>query len=171
MKIMVLAKYFETDSDQWIDNFCEDSNYQFMKVAYPYISLSWHARGATTPFKEWLLLFKYVYVAFKRDFDCIITSFPQLALVASVLATIRVERIFKLSPMSFNIGSVSSKFKGLVSGILLKRITKFGVHATAEIDEYSRWMGITKNRFVYVPLQRGVPGSELTQPSSTQRSI
>ena len=153
LKILVLAQYFRTSTDNWIDNACEDSRFKFTKAAYPFHNRSWHARGAVTPLVEWLQLVRYANRALAREFDCVVTSFPQLALVVSLLSLIRLRRGTRIVAMNFNLGSVGNRYKGLLAGFVLRRVSRFAVHSSREIEEYSRWLNIPRERFVFFPLQ------------------
>lgn len=153
-KILVLAPFFE-DRGSWIDDFCDRLDLEFHKAAYPKRLLSWHSRGMVTPMTEWLGHFFYVHQAMKWKPDCIVTSFPQLALVAAAQLCFFRKPGPSLVAWNFNLGSLASSWKGYLSGRPLSRVDQFIVHARGEVGSYARWLGIAEDKFRFVPLQRG----------------
>lgn len=152
-KILVLAPFFSGEGT-WIDDFCERPDFSFQKLPYPHRAKPWHGRGAVTPLAEWLAHFKYVRGALRLKPDCIVTSFPQLALVAAALLLGR-RRGVGLVAWNFNLGSIGNRWKGRLAGLLLRRVNRFVVHARSEVSSYARWLAVEQERFCFVPLQRG----------------
>lgn len=153
-KILILAPFLAAEG-AWIDDFCDRSDLEFIKLPYIRKPVSWHKRGPVTPLSEWLEHIKYVYQAMRRHPDCIVTSFPQLALVAAVMLLLAGRRQTRLVAWNFNLGSLSSRWKGALAGRLLSRVDRFVVHASGEIDSYARWLGLERERFRFIPLQQG----------------
>jgi glycosyltransferase involved in cell wall biosynthesis len=116
---------------------------------------SWHERRSSgTTILEWFRLFRYVHKAIKSKPDCIITCFPQPALVAAVLLSLEGKSSPPLIAWHFNLGSLSNGWKGYFAGRFLKRVDRFVVHSRSEIEGYAKWLGIEKKKFCFVPLQR-----------------
>ncbi|PZN93817.1 MAG: hypothetical protein DCF31_11370 [Alphaproteobacteria bacterium] len=142
---------------QWIDDFApEEAGFVFHKVAPPDVKeISWHERGAVTTGREWLNHFRYALNAVRFDFDVIVTNFPQLAF-AVCFWKLLLRKHVKVVSWSFNLGSVSSTFKGRLAGLPLRAADLLIVHSQEEIGIYSAWLSLPKERFLFVPLQRGV---------------
>lgn len=182
-KVLILAPYFRGNGNDgarggWIDDFCARPDLEFFKAPYPDTPDSWHLRGALTPLREWFRHLGYVRRALNWNPDCIVTSFPQLALVAAVHLALTGRANTRLVAWNFNLGSLASPWKGRAAGRLLRRVNRFIVHARGEIGSYSAWLGIEPDRFRFVPLQRGriagvapspIPGPYLVSMGSANR--
>jgi glycosyltransferase involved in cell wall biosynthesis len=153
-RILILAPFFQVGS-VWIDDFCGRSDFEFKKAPNLYRPGSWHERGPTTPVVEWSGYFKYAYQAMRWRADCIVTCFPQLAAVASVLIQYLNGPKTRLIAWNFNLGTLSSGWKRHLARRVLWRVDRFVVHSRAEIASYSQWLGIEEQKFQFVPLQRG----------------
>src|SRR5262245_48253033 len=86
-RILILAPFFGVEG-KWIDDFCRRPDLEFKKAPHPNRSMLWHKRGPSTPLAEWLGHCKYVHQAMKWRSDCVITCFPQLALVTAALLSL-----------------------------------------------------------------------------------
>jgi glycosyltransferase involved in cell wall biosynthesis len=169
-KISILAPFFFDPHDTWIDSFCVRSDFEFKRALRPAprIRRSWHERdSAATPIPHWFDLIKYARASLKERPDCIITCFPQLALVAAVLSSFGDNSAARLIAWNFNIGSLSNEWKGYFAGRVLRRVDRFVVHARSEITEYAKWLGIEENKFCFVPLQR--PKFDDVKPSPIEK--
>jgi glycosyltransferase involved in cell wall biosynthesis len=153
-KVLILAPFLGPDGC-WIDDFCDRRDLEFEKAPYLSDFQSWHSRGATTPLSEWLAHFKFARRAMKKRCDCIVTAFPQQALVAAVLLLLMGRSTTRLIAWSFNLGSLPSGWKRHLARLILKRVDRFVVHARAEIGSYSRWLDVDEDKFRFIPLQRG----------------
>jgi glycosyltransferase involved in cell wall biosynthesis len=166
IRVLVLAPFFR-EGDPWIDDFCGRPDLRFRKAPYPNPDLSWHRWSGATPYSEWLNYFAYARRALEWPSDCVVTSFPQLALVTAALLR-GSRRSPRLVAWNFNIGSLKSPWKGRVAGRVLSRVDRFIVHARGEIDSYAKWLGLDRARFQFLPLQRGavqdVPPSPVSAP-------
>jgi len=99
--------------------------------------------------------FLYASSALRENADCVITLFPQLGLVAAIMLIVKNRYATKLVAWDFNLGSLPGGWKRFIVSRILRRVDRFIVHASAERDSYSRWLGIDRERFLFVPLQRG----------------
>lgn len=154
-KILILAPFFGRDGAAWIDGFCTRPDFEFRRAPYLHRTSSWHQRGPTTPVHEWYNFYQYARKSMLSNFDCVITCFPQLALVAAALLSRTNNSKTRLIAWHFNLGSLSNKWKGALAGRILKRVDRFVVHANGEINSYAKWLRIEEKMFTYVPLQRG----------------
>ena len=150
----IVAPFMESDG-YWIDDFGHRDDLAFTKIAIVKKPTSWHLRGPRTPLHDWLAHLKQSYLAIRMKPDGFITSFPQLALTTSFLLSVFFWRKAKLIAWTFNLGSLGSRWKGLATGFLLRKVDMFAVHSRAEIQYYSDWLGLPESRFRFVPLQKG----------------
>ncbi len=167
-RILILAPFFAAEG-AWIDNFCERSDLEFKKAPYGNRPMSWHRRGPVTPLSEWWGHFEYVRQALKWRPDCVVTSFPQLALLAAIMLPFMGNKPrSRLIAWNFNLGSLAPGWKGRLVGRLLGRVDRFIVHARGEIGSYAQWLGLPEDKFRFIPLQRGrvaeLPPSPLQGP-------
>lgn len=162
-KVLILAPFFGSDS-RWIDDFCDRTDLEFRKPPFAGQLAPWHTRGNTTPLAEWLGYLRYTQRAMAWQPDCVVTSFPQLALVAAGLMPFKGNCRTRLIAWNFNLGSLSSRWKGRLAGKVLARIDRFVVHARSEIGSYAGWLGLDEARFRFVPLQRGRIGEVAASP-------
>lgn len=153
-RILVLSHFFGANL-AWIDDFCLRDDLEFKKIRYENTPVPWHQRGRITPVSEWLQRFRYVFTALKEDADCVVACFPQMALPAAIGLRITGNTTARLVAWHFNLGALTPAWKGWVAGKLLARVDCFIVHATGEIDAYSRWLHLPKGKFRFIPLQRG----------------
>ncbi len=142
---------------QWIDDFAPPgSGFVFHKVIPPEKDeISWHSRGAATTAREWVRHFRYALKAALSGRDIVVTNFPPLAF-AACFWKLALGRRFRVVAWSFNIGSVASAAKGRVAGFLMRRADLLIVHSREEIARYAAWLGLPEEKFLFVPLQRGV---------------
>lgn len=153
-KILILSPFFESGAI-WIDDFCDRPDFQFEKIPYLNESFSWHSRGRTTPLGEWISHFRYTRGSLRGQPDCVITCFPQLALIAAGLLMASGSSSTRLIAWTFNLGSLPSGWKRYFASAALRRVDRFVVHSRGEIVNYANWLGYDQARFAFVPLQRG----------------
>jgi glycosyltransferase involved in cell wall biosynthesis len=153
-KVLILAPFLGPDG-RWIDDFCPRSDLEFEKAPYLSDFQSWHKRGATTPLSEWLDHFRLARRGMRGRCDCVVTVFPQQALVAAFLLLLKNRWSTRLIAWTFNLGSLPAGWKRHVARIILRRVDRFVVHAKGEITSYAQWLGVNEDRFRFVPLQKG----------------
>jgi Glycosyl transferases group 1 len=155
-KISILAPFLSDPEDIWIDSFCDRPDFDFAKKLVPAGDRkSWHERqGTRTPLWQWLYFLKHAQASLRTDCDCIITCFPQFALAAAAVSSFGRNATTPIIAWNFNIGSVSNEWKGYFAGRVLRRASRFVVHARSEIKEYAKWLGLDEENFRFVPLQR-----------------
>jgi hypothetical protein len=157
-KILILAPFF-TSSAAWIDDFCQRQDFKFKKQLFLSDQVSWHQRGPKTPLREWWALTKYAHGAMSWRPDCVVTCFPQLAIVMAALNTLQFWKPKQpLIAWNFNLGHLPTGLKKVLVGFLLQKVDLFVVHSRGEIESYSRLIGVPEQRFRFVPLQKGDVG-------------
>jgi hypothetical protein len=164
MKWAVIAAYFRQehiDNHTWLSRFVskEKHDFQLMMRATPITN--WHDRKVKfTTFSQWIVHWKHAASALNSDAGGVITLFPQLPTV------IGLQKLLKRSKKpvvawTFNVGNYKvGSFRHWLSKISLGQVDRFVVHSRQEIDIYSDWLGLTKERFEFVPLTcAGIEGN------------
>jgi glycosyltransferase involved in cell wall biosynthesis len=91
----------------------------------------------------------------------VLTFFPQLA---AVMAVLKLTGLYRrpLVAWSFNMGRPYRGWKGLLARWVLSQVDLFVVYSRAEIEVYSQWLQLPKERFEFLPLtSEPVESSEL----------
>lgn len=155
MKWNIAAPFFQSADSSWIDNHIYDKSLEFQKVPRTAESQSWHTRKSSmTGAKGWIAYWTQANQALKTPGDGLITVFPQLAVMAG--SRMRLSHDDRpLIAWCFNLGACYPGLKQKLSKIALKRVSKFIVHSTAEVEAYSTWLSLPSEKFMFVPLQRG----------------
>src|SRR5262245_13319957 len=117
-----------------------------MKIAHPNAAIRWHSRGDTSSLAEWWAHLKYVYGSTGSKPDCIITCFPQLALVAAMLLPLMSSPRPHLIAWTFNLGSLPTGLKRQIAATVLRRVDLFIVHARDEIEPYAACLNIQEHK-------------------------
>jgi glycosyltransferase involved in cell wall biosynthesis len=151
----IVVAPFMSGGQPWISDWCKNPNVVFEKVPRKKRPISWHKRGSITSLGEWIEFFSYARRALATRPKGIITCFPQLALVAALWLTLTRRKHIRLIAWTFNIGSTANRWKGRIAGLILRRVDKFIVHSRGEIDHYASWLGVDREKFSFVYLQRG----------------
>jgi hypothetical protein len=113
----------------------------------------WHSTvWKTMPLKTWIDCLQMASKAYKLNVDGILTHFPQLAFSAALNETL--SRKHRLVCHNFNLGSVYNGLKRLVSRKVFGSVDRFIVHSKREIELYSDWLQLPKERFEFLHLQR-----------------
>ena len=154
-KILILAPFFGMEGGAWIDDFCDRPDLEFRKAPNFSRQELWHKRGKTTPLQEWSGFFRYGYQSLKWKPDCVVTCFPQLAFVVAALLRMNPGKTPKLLAWTFNLGALPGGWKQKLARLILTRVDCFIVHAKSEVTNYGNWLNIEKEKFQFVPLQRG----------------
>lgn len=153
-QVVIIAPWFDSEGQVWLDDFVRSGAYAFRKLLRPGAAQSWHQRGATTPASEWKEFFAYARRTFAARPDIIVTLFPPLALAAAFWKRATFSRA-RIIAWAFNLGSTGGWLKGKLTGLVLRAVDLFVVHSSAERRAYSSWLGLPEKRFRFVPLQRG----------------
>lgn len=80
-----------------------------------------------------------------------LTSFPQLPICLGLIKRLTFSNV-PIVAWCFNLGSTYGGAKGVLARFASKAIDVFVVHSTAEIEIYSKWLRLPRDKFVYVPL-------------------
>ncbi|WP_082081791.1 glycosyltransferase [Bradyrhizobium sp. LTSP857] len=80
-----------------------------------------------------------------------LTSFPQLPICLALIKRVTFSNV-PIVAWCFNLGSTYGGVKGVLARFASKAIDIFVVHSTAEIEIYSKWLRLPRDKFIYVPL-------------------
>lgn len=163
MKWCIIADFFESVDERWLDDFIADSRLEFQKIKPSSQGKDWHAqRFMHTGLKKWLRHFKHAMDAFSTHSDGIITCFPQLAMCAGLLKRLYRSKTI-LVAYNFNVGTLSPGLRRRLARYSSVGIDRFIVHSPSEIDAYAKYFNLPHDRFRFIPLQRpkrDIPRSE-----------
>lgn len=154
MDWVVAAPYFETADDRWISDSVVSDRHRFTLVPRVGQERNWHQASAKAGFGEWGDRARQSAAALAREADGVITVFPQLAAAAGGLQMVRRDRR-PLVAWMFNSEGIMAGVRRTGARVALRRVDRFVVHSTAEIDVYHRLLGLPAERFTFVPLQYG----------------
>jgi hypothetical protein len=150
----VLAPFNQshTTSD-WLSPYTSGKRHDFLFIPRPGQETNWHTKTVpVTDRNEWIQFWQQTNQAMAERQGGVITVFPQLA----ALAGLRKRFSGKSFPvLSWWLNTYAySGLKGSLARASLEPIDKFVVHTRCEIDYYSQWLGLPKERFEFVPLQK-----------------
>lgn len=154
MKWNIAAPFFKSTDSIWIDNQIHEG-LSFQKIPHTTEAQSWHSRKSNiTGLRGWAAYWGQAKRTLATPSDGIITVFPQLAVMAGLqMKLARDDR--PLIAWCFNLGACYPGLKQKLSKAALEPVSKFIVHSTAEVAAYSTWLNLPREKFVFVPLQRG----------------
>lgn len=157
----IAAPFFTPKSSvnaAWLDNFIPSNRHLFTKVFRQDVlaDRSWHNRSSrTTQTTEWLSYWQQSGAAWHHTTGGVITVFPQLASMVGL----RKRLSYKDTPTiawCFNLGALYLGLKQTLSRSVLQRVDRFVVHSRRECETLSDWLGLPKENFEFVPLQRSL---------------
>jgi glycosyltransferase involved in cell wall biosynthesis len=161
----VLAPFIQEEKVGWIPSYISaaDQSFEVVPARYHHDRSQKFSGG-----REWRNYFAQAARAWfgpsrgRRDVG-FLTCFPQLPVCVGLLKRFTFSRAPIIAWM-FNMGSTPAGMKGRLARFALKSIDYFVVHSTAEIDIYSKWLSIPKERFLFAPLSIDthfqIPGTE-----------
>jgi glycosyltransferase involved in cell wall biosynthesis len=152
---LVLASFFTSARDRWLDDFIRQEDLAFTKLVPPKPVRDWH-RGTQklTPILTWLTHLRHARAAIRARPSGIITCFPQLALTTAVWKGLS-RRAIPLIAYNFNLGELRTGLPQRLARSFAARIDRFVVHSPEEVQRYADYLGLSPDRFLFVPLQRG----------------
>jgi glycosyltransferase involved in cell wall biosynthesis len=154
MRWMVLTPFTRSTDVGWIPGHIKSLKYSFEGVPATYD----HDRSRPrSGMREWLDYFRQSLTAwtahYRRGSERIgfLTSFPQLPVCLGILKRVTLSKA-PIVAWCFNLGKTYGGMKGRLARFALSAVDIFVVHSTAEIEIYSRWLSIPRERFIFVPL-------------------
>lgn len=169
MKWAIIAPFFDKeniDKCRWVHNFVPSENHEFTLIAPSRPPTNWHEKKVkVTTRSEWSVHWNQAAAALDTDADGIITVFPQLPSAVGMQKILR----FSNKPVVawlFNVGTCSPGMRRRLSQVSLNNIDRFIVHTRREIDIYSEWLNLPRERFEFVHYQ--APAIEVTYEEETE---
>lgn len=154
MRWATVAPFIETPAERWLAPFVDATRHDLHVISRGR-ARSWHANiKGVTGLTEWLDYQRLARRAWKADADGVITVFPQLAVAAGLQKRLRRNRR-PLVCWCLNIGRLYPGVKRSLARYALSAADCCVVHARRECDNYSAWLGLPRERFEFVPLQKG----------------
>lgn len=152
---VIVATFFKGAEDRWLDDFIDSETHVFRKRSPPSFIEGWHfRRSKRTGASSWLSYLRHARSAFEDRPDGIITCFPQLAMCVAFLKLIGGHKP-KIVAYNYNLGGFPDGIKRLLARFVAHQIDAYVVHAPSEVCSYSSYLGISRDRVRFIPLQRG----------------
>jgi glycosyltransferase involved in cell wall biosynthesis len=154
----VVAAPFITDpsKERWLTELVPPDKHQFKVVVAPTRTGMFHHRSSKiTDLAEWRTIWQHAghTVAAAHEQGGIITLFPQLAAAVGMRQRYRGHHHPHVA-WSFNLGHMYAGLKGALASHAMAKVDRFVVHSRREIEQYSTWLGLPRERFEFVPIQR-----------------
>lgn len=157
----IAAPFFTPKSlvtDPWLDSFVPGNRHSFSKIPRQesLAAQSWHNRSSrTTQANEWFGYWQQSGSAWQSTRGGVITVFPQLASMVGIRKRFSRKDV-PIIAWCFNLGALYPGLKQTLSRFALKEVDKFVVHSRRECETLSDWLRMPREKFEFVPLQRGV---------------
>ena len=114
---------------------------------------NWHLNAKpTTSLHEWRHYSQALSLGMKQRKYGIITVFPQMAALAGLRKRVTGGK-WPLVAYFFNTTDYEG-WRSALARYALRAVDVFVVHNRAEIEIYSKWLAISPDRFVFIPLQK-----------------
>lgn len=159
MEWLVLSSFVKNNRPGWLFKYAPLTDVPVKAVPALYD----HDRSRNTSnLGDWADYFKHALAGFRslpsrRAGVGIITTFPQLAVCACLLKRLTWRRHLPVIAWMFNLKHPYTGVKGWLTRRALGSADRIVVHSRAEIDTYSRWLGLPRERFSFVPLTAEIP--------------
>jgi len=162
MDWLVLSPFVKTTWPGWLMPFIDARLHRTRQVPADYD----HDRSrAVSSRREWFDYLRHGWRGFRQTFGKhptgIVTAFPQLAVIVALLKTLSGRKNVPLIAWCFNLAQPYGGIKGKLARFCLPAVDLFVVHSRAEIDIYSTWLGLPRERFVFVPLSAELPDTDI----------
>jgi len=153
MDWLVLSPFVKTTYPGWLMPFIDAAKHRTRQVPADYD----HDRSrAVSSGRQWLDYLRHGWRGFSQTFTSkptgIVTAFPQLAVIVALFKTLSGRKNVPLIAWCFNLAQPYGGIKGKLARFCLPAVDVFVVHSRAEIEIYSTWLQLPRERFVFVPL-------------------
>ena len=153
MDWLVLSPFVKTTYPGWLMPFIDAAKHRTRQVPADYD----HDRSrAVSSGRQWLDYLRHGWRGFRQTFTSkptgIVTAFPQLAVIVALFKTLSGRKNVPLIAWCFNLAQPYGGIKGKLARFCLPAVDVFVVHSRAEIEIYSTWLQLPRERFVFVPL-------------------
>ena len=158
MRISIAAPFFDDtniDTQCWLERQIDDKEMIFDLIPRHKPLPKWHDRKSKfTTFSEWFIFLRQAHRALKTKPDIIVTVFPQLTATCALKRRLSFgKKSPKMIAWLFNVGTCEEGIRKTLSSLVLSDVEKFVVHTRREIDIYSTWLKLPRERFVFAPYQ------------------
>ncbi|MEX0271605.1 glycosyltransferase family 4 protein [Leptolyngbyaceae cyanobacterium UHCC 1019] len=138
---------------QWLAPYVSGDRHHFNIIPRPKPLRSWHSQSSTfTNCAEWLIYLQHGKDAAEATDGGVITVFPQLASAVGMYQQFSRKKIPVVAWL-FNVGTCQSGLRRWMAQASLQQVNRFVVHTRRECEMYSQWLGLPKERFVFLPYQ------------------
>ncbi len=139
--------------DGWIPSHVRSPAHRFSMIEPTYRHDRSRSKATLSDWRDYLFhgLVAWPRIVASREPSGVITVFPQLALIVGLLKRLTFSKRPVVAWM-FNIGHLREGMQLRVARFAYAAVDRFVVHSTHEVDVYSRWLGLPRERFVFVPL-------------------
>ena len=139
--------------DGWIPSYVQSPAHRFTMVEPTYSHDRSRLKASLRDWRDYLWhgLRAWPRILLSRQPAGVITVFPQLTLVIGLLKRLTFSRKPVVAWM-FNIGQLREGKQLRVARFAYAAIDRFVVHSTHEVEVYSRWLDLPRERFIFVPL-------------------
>lgn len=167
MDWVVLSPFVKGTKPSWLMPFIDERFHSTRQIPADYE----HDRSrAVSSSRQWLDYLRHGWQGFKQTFakqpTGIVTAFPQLAVIVALLKKLSGRKNLPLIAWCFNLAEPYGGMKGKLARFCLPSVDLFVVHSRAEIEIYSNWLRLPRERFVFVPLSAAPPtGDTWTEQS------
>ena len=161
MDWIVLSPFVKTTEPGWLMSFIDARQHRTRQVPAFYE----HDRSrAVSSGRQWLDYLRHGWQGFRLTFGKrptgVVTAFPQLAVIVALLKRLSGRKHVPLIAWCFNLAQPYGGIKGKLARFCLPAVDLFVVHSRAEIEIYSRWLQLPRERFVFVPLSAELPAGD-----------
>lgn len=161
MDWLVLSPFVKTTEPGWLMPFIDAQVHRTRQVPAFYE----HDRSrAVSSGRQWRDYLRHGWQGFVQTFSKhptgIVTAFPQLAVIVALLKKLSGHKNLPLIAWCFNLAQPYGGIKGKLARFCLPAVDLFVVHSRAEIDIYSHWLQLPRERFVFVPLSAELPAGD-----------
>jgi glycosyltransferase involved in cell wall biosynthesis len=159
MRWAIVADFFQSKQDVWLDDFISCDSIEFQKIVSPFRLRDWHQAGPKATLADWIRYFLIAGRAFRGSPNGIITCFPQLTIAAGVIKRF-CRADCKIVGYNFNLGGLPEGIRRRMARFAARVVDRFVVHSPLEVVLYAQYLDICVDRFQFVPLQRPQPRIE-----------
>lgn len=137
----------------WLLPYVPGERHQFTIVPHSEPLANWHNQSSpVTGYQRWLRYLNQGQAAVQQTHGGVITVFPQLASSVGLYQQLYRKQM-PIVAWLFNVGKCYPGLRQQMARLSLRTVTRFVVHTRRECELYSRWLGLPKDRFQFIPYQ------------------
>ncbi len=150
----IAAPFIDNESidKDWLVPYIQ-GNHEFTVIPRSEPLANWHNQKLpVTGYRQWLKYLEQAKEAVNTSRGGVITVFPQLAAAVGVHQKLARKRQPTVAWL-FNVGVCYPGYRRWLAKASVSNIDCFVMHSRRECQLYSDWLGLPKDRFVFVPYQ------------------